>query len=153
MSWNLRELIAKHGVPGAQVAVLAGGEIHDQAAGVLNLRTGVETTGDSVFKVGSITKIWTATLVQQLVHDGVLDLDRPVREYLPGFRLRDPAATDLLTARQLLTHTPGCVSRTPMWHWVDLTHRMWHWVRRMHPMPHWDRREPLCRPETQPRRD
>ncbi|SDM73172.1 serine hydrolase domain-containing protein [Allokutzneria albata] len=104
---NLSELIVKYDVPGAQVAVLADGEIHDEAAGVLSLRTRVETTTDSVFKVGSITKIWTATLVQQLVHDGLLDLDRPVRDYLPGFRLSDPAATAALTARHLLTHTGG----------------------------------------------
>jgi len=107
MSGNLRELIAKHGVPGAQVAVLADGEIRDEAAGVLSLHTRVETTGDAVFKVGSITKIWTATLIQQLVQAGVLDLDTPVREYLPGFRLSDPAATAQLTARHLLTHTSG----------------------------------------------
>ncbi len=107
MSWNLGELLAKYGVPGAQVAILAGGEIRDEAAGVLSLRTRVEATTDSVFKIGSITKIWTATLIQQLVDDGALDLDRPVRDYLPGFRLSDPAATETLTARQLLTHTGG----------------------------------------------
>ncbi|GIM92130.1 serine hydrolase domain-containing protein [Paractinoplanes toevensis] len=105
--WNLGELVAKHRVPGAQVAVLADGEIRDEAAGVLSLRTRVEATTDSVFKIGSITKIWTATLIQQLVGDGVLDLDRPVRDYLPGFRLSDPAATASLTARHLLTHTGG----------------------------------------------
>jgi CubicO group peptidase (beta-lactamase class C family) len=104
---NLSELIAKYDVPGAQVAVLAGGEIQDEAAGVLSLHTRVEATTDSVFKIGSITKIWTATLVQQLVNDGVLDLDRPVRDYLPGFRLSDPAAAEILTARHLLTHTGG----------------------------------------------
>ncbi|MEV4598026.1 serine hydrolase domain-containing protein [Amycolatopsis sp. NPDC049253] len=107
MGWNLRELIGKHNVPGAQVAVLADGEIQDEAAGVLSLHTRVETTTDSVFKIGSITKIWTATLVRQLVDEGVLDLDRPVREYLPGFRLSDAAATASLTARHLLTHTGG----------------------------------------------
>ncbi|MEY9940702.1 serine hydrolase domain-containing protein [Streptacidiphilus sp. MAP5-3] len=107
MGWHLSELIAKYGVPGAQIAVLADGEIHDEAAGVLSLHTRVETTTDSVFKIGSITKIWTATLVQQLVNDGVLDLDRPVRDYMPGFRLSDPAATEVLTARHLLTHTGG----------------------------------------------
>ncbi|SEK77010.1 serine hydrolase domain-containing protein [Streptacidiphilus jiangxiensis] len=107
MGWHLSELIAKYGVPGAQVAVLADGEIHDEAAGVLSLDTRVETTTDSVFKIGSITKLWTATLVQQLANDGVLDLDRPVRDHLPGFRLSDPAATETLTARQLLTHTGG----------------------------------------------
>ncbi|MFB4284347.1 serine hydrolase domain-containing protein [Nonomuraea sp. MTCD27] len=107
MGWDLGELVAKYDVPGAQVAVLANGEIRDEAAGVLSLRTRVEATTDSVFKIGSITKIWTATLIQQLVDDGVLDLDRPVRDYLPGFRLSDPAATDFLTARHLLTHTGG----------------------------------------------
>ncbi len=87
--------------------MLAGGEIWDEAAGVLSLRTRVETTTDSAFKIGSITKIWTATLIQQLVDDDLLDLDRPVRDYLPGFRLSDPAATESLTARHLLTHTGG----------------------------------------------
>lgn len=107
MGWDLGELVAKHDVPGAQVAVLADGGIRDEAAGVLSLRTRVEATTDSVFKIGSITKVWTATLVRQLVDDGVLDLDRPVRDYLPGFRLRDPDATESLTARHLLTHTGG----------------------------------------------
>ncbi|GAA1724513.1 serine hydrolase domain-containing protein [Nonomuraea bangladeshensis] len=107
MEWDLGELVAKYDVPGAQVAVLADGEIQDEAAGVLSLRTQVEATTDSVFKIGSITKIWTATLIQQLVDDGVLDLDRPVRDHLPGFRLSDPAATASLTARHLLTHTGG----------------------------------------------
>ncbi|WP_208720196.1 serine hydrolase domain-containing protein [Amycolatopsis circi] len=115
MGWDLSELIAKHDVPGAQVAVLAGGEIRDEAAGVLSLHTQVEATTDSVFKIGSITKIWTATLVQQLVNDDLLDLDRPVRDYVPGFRLSDPAATEALTARHLLTHTGGIDSN----HFVD----------------------------------
>ncbi|WP_370949684.1 serine hydrolase domain-containing protein [Amycolatopsis sp. cg5] len=107
MGWNLSELIAKHDVPGAQVAVLADDEIHDEAAGILSLHTQVETTTDSVFKIGSITKIWTATLIQQLVDEGALRLDRPIRDYLPGFRLADPVATESLTTRHLLTHTGG----------------------------------------------
>ncbi|MET7993972.1 serine hydrolase domain-containing protein [Amycolatopsis sp. NPDC005232] len=115
MGWNLGELITKYDVPGAQLAVLADGEIRDEAAGVLSLGTGVETTSGSVFKIGSITKIWTATLVRQLVNEGVLDLDRPVRDYVPGFRLSDPAATASLTSRRLLTHTGGLDGN----HYVD----------------------------------
>ncbi|MFF4592123.1 serine hydrolase domain-containing protein [Amycolatopsis sp. NPDC001319] len=114
MGWNLGELIGKYDVPGAQVAVLADGEIEDEAAGVLSLHTRVEATTDSVFKIGSITKLWTATLVRQLVNEGVLDLDHPVREYLPGFRLSDPAATASLTARHLLTHTGGLDGNHPV---------------------------------------
>ncbi|MEU3648328.1 serine hydrolase domain-containing protein [Lentzea sp. NPDC034063] len=100
MRLKLGELIAEYDVPGAQVAVLAGGEIRDEAAGVLSAHTQVEVTNDSVFKVGSITKIWTATLVQQLVDEGLLDLDRPICHHLPGF-------TASLTARHLLTHMGG----------------------------------------------
>lgn len=95
---GLGELIAKYGVPGAQVAVLTGGEIRDEAAGVSG--TGDQVTSDSAFRIGSITKIWTATLVQRLVDEGRLDLDRPVCRYLPGF-------TPSLTARHLLTHMGG----------------------------------------------
>jgi CubicO group peptidase (beta-lactamase class C family) len=104
---RLPELVAAHGVVGAQVAVLADGEIHDVAAGVRNTVTGAPVTSGSLFQIGSITKAWTATLVMQLVHDGLLDLDRPVREMLPEFRLADEAAALVITPRQLLCHTGG----------------------------------------------
>ena len=81
---RLPVLASEHGVPGAAVAVLADGEMIDAATGVLSLATGVEATPDSVFQIGSITKLWTATLVMQLVDEGRLDLDQPVRRYLPG---------------------------------------------------------------------
>ena len=54
---SLGELIARHDVPGVQVAVLADGRIEDDAAGVLSRHTRVEATTDSVFKIGSITKL------------------------------------------------------------------------------------------------
>jgi CubicO group peptidase (beta-lactamase class C family) len=101
------ELLAEANVPGAVVAVATGDQVAERAAGVLNLRTGVEATTDSVFQIGSITKVWTATLVMQLVDDGLLDLDRPVREYLPGFRVTDEKAGAIVTPRHLLTHTSG----------------------------------------------
>ncbi|TNC29168.1 serine hydrolase domain-containing protein [Amycolatopsis alkalitolerans] len=100
---RLRALTAKHGVPAAQAAVLAGGEVTDAAVGTLSLATGVEATTDSVFQVGSITKVWTATLVLQLVDEGLVELDSPVSEYLDGFGL----AGGTITVRQLLNHTAG----------------------------------------------
>lgn len=94
-------------MPGAQLAVLVDGEVLDTAAGVLNTATGVPVTTDAVFQIGSITKVWTATLVQQLVNEALVDLDRPLREYLPEFRLAEEAASATVTARQLLCHTGG----------------------------------------------
>ena len=91
-SWldeQLPALIEKYDVPGAAVAVLAGGEVVDDAAGVLSKATGVEATADSVFQIGSITKVWTSTLVMQLVDEGKVDLDAPVRTYLPEFKIAD----------------------------------------------------------------
>ncbi len=88
-------------------AVLADGEVVDGAAGVLSKATGVDATADSVFQIGSITKLWTATLVMQLVDEGKLDLDVPVRTYLPEFKIGDEAAAAVITTRQLLTHTSG----------------------------------------------
>ncbi|MCR3749821.1 serine hydrolase domain-containing protein [Lentzea californiensis] len=104
---NLDELVEEHGVVGAQVAVLHNGAIVDMAAGVLNNVTGEKVTTDSIFQIGSITKVWTATLVQELVNEGLLDLDRPVRDVLPEFMLADEQAARIITPRHLLTHTAG----------------------------------------------
>lgn len=100
-------LVVEHDVPGAAIAVLAGGETAERAAGVLNTATGVAATIDSVFQLASITKAWTAALVMQLVDEARLDLDRPVREYLPGFRVAHNDATAVVTSRHLLSHTAG----------------------------------------------
>ncbi|MFF3444219.1 serine hydrolase domain-containing protein [Streptosporangium sp. NPDC002721] len=104
---RLDELRAAHHVPGAALAVLSGGEIHELASGVLHRGTGVETTTDSVFLSGSIAKVYTATLVMRLVDEGRLDLDARVCDVLPEFATPDPAATKAITVRQLLSHTGG----------------------------------------------
>ena len=53
-------------------------ELVEAAYGVLNKDTGVEVTADSVFQIGSVSKVWTATVVMQLVDEGLLDLDAPI---------------------------------------------------------------------------
>ncbi len=62
---------------------------------------------DSLFQIGSIGKVWTATVVMQLVDEGLLDLDAPIVEALPELRLADPDVTKQVTMRHLLTHTSG----------------------------------------------
>jgi len=105
---TLRRAIRRHGVPGASVAVLKGRRVVAQAAaGVTNVDTQVPVTTDTVFQIGSITKVFTATLVMQLVDDGLLSLDTPIIEYLPEFRVADPITRRAVTARHLLSHTSG----------------------------------------------
>ena len=77
------------------------------AYGLLNKTTGVETTDDSVFQIGSMTKVWTATVVMQLVDEGKLDLDAPIVDVLPELQLADQDVAERVTMRHLLTHTSG----------------------------------------------
>lgn len=104
---RLTALSDKHGIVGASLAISQGGASAEAATGVLNLRTQQPATSDSVFQIGSITKVWTATLVMQLVDDHLLDLDEPVLKHLPGFRVADPEVGRTVTARHLLAHTSG----------------------------------------------
>lgn len=104
---TLDDALAEHGVPGASVGVLRGDERVVVASGLANATTGIETTPDTLFQIGSITKIYTATLVMQLVHAGLVELDEPVRGALQEFRVADDSATLTITPRHLLTHTSG----------------------------------------------
>ncbi|WP_410604805.1 serine hydrolase domain-containing protein [Amycolatopsis sp. lyj-90] len=104
---RLPGLLREHEVPAAAWAVLRNGQVIDGAAGILNKATGVIATPDSIFQIGSITKLWTSTLVLQLVDEGLVELDAPIRGYLPEFRVKDDQASSAITVRQLLTHTAG----------------------------------------------
>jgi dipeptidyl aminopeptidase/acylaminoacyl peptidase len=104
---RLEALAARHGVTGAVLGIVHDDDLAQAAYGVLNKDTGIVTTTDSVFQIGSITKVWTSTVVMQLVDEGRLDLDAPLVELLPELRLADPDVTKQVTMRHLLTHTSG----------------------------------------------
>lgn len=109
LSWDLRArlkyAIGTYGVPGASIAIFRDETLHEAAAGILNAETGVEATTDSLFHIASVTKPITATIALQLVDEGKLELDAPVRRYLPDFR--SAAASERVTVRQLLCHASG----------------------------------------------
>ncbi|MGW4064693.1 serine hydrolase [Amycolatopsis sp. NPDC004747] len=104
---RLAALARKHRVPGASLGILRGDDRVLASHGVLNTATGVEVTDDSVFQIGSITKVWTATVAMQLVDEGLVKLDAPIADVLPELRLADPDVTKQVTLRHLLTHTSG----------------------------------------------
>lgn len=103
----LEEMSNRHRVPGASLAVLCDDQILTAACGVVNVETGVQTTTDTVFQIGSITKVLTTTLVLQLVDEKRLELDSKVASVLSDFALADPQASDEITLRHLLNHTSG----------------------------------------------
>src|SRR5438445_5122246 len=93
----LDTLIKQHRVPGASVGILSGDELIEVASGIANRNTGVPVTTRTLFQIGSNTKVYTATLVMQLVDEGLVELDAPVKKYVPGFELADRTARDAIT--------------------------------------------------------
>ena len=108
---NYQQLIAQAieetGVTGASFAYWDGEELHAAVAGLRNSVTVDPVTADTVMHIGSITKVFNAVLVMQLVDDGLIELDRPVLEYLPELHIRDSSALAQITCRMLLNHTNG----------------------------------------------
>ncbi len=74
----------------------------------------------SIYRVGSVSKLFTDIAVMQLVEQGKLDLDAPVTRYIPEFRPRNPFGKQI-TLRQLMSHRSGLVRETPIGSYFDPT--------------------------------
>ncbi len=100
-------LLAEYGIPSAVVGVLHDGEMSDFAVGIRDVSTGEPATSETIYQCGSMSKTWTALAFMQFVDEGKVDLDAPVRTYLPGFKVADPQVSASVTPRHLLYHTSG----------------------------------------------
>ena len=109
-------LMQAYDVPGASFAVVDDGEIvYAQGYGVRSTATNEPVTPETQFNIGSITKSVTSLAIAEQVDAGVLDLDTPIVEYLPDFRLSDPEATQKLTLRHLLSNSGGFQPNDFVW--------------------------------------
>ena len=110
------EAMAEWKVPGAAIAVVQNGEATLlRAYGQRDVEAGLPTTTNTQFTICSITKTFTATGLAMLVDEGRLDWTKPVRDYVPEFRLHDPIATDRITVRDLLCHHTGLPRHDWIW--------------------------------------
>jgi len=101
LSRRLRTAQAEQRMPSVSAAVFRAGEtVWAEAAGLADVEAGREATPDTQYRIGSITKTFTATCVMQLRDAGRVDLDAPLREYIPEVR---PGPT----VRQALAHLSG----------------------------------------------
>lgn len=101
----LREQIDAASIPGAAVAITHGDQVV-HVAGFGHDSSGAPVTGETLFRVASLSKSFTALAVMQLVDEHRLRLGDPVVEHLPEFRLADPRGADI-TVRQVLQQTSG----------------------------------------------
>lgn len=97
----------KFGIPGVAVGVWAGDQEVYACHGVTSLDNPLPVDRDTLFELGSVTKTYTATALMRLVAEGRLDLDAPVRRYVPELVLTDERAAAEITVLNLLNHTAG----------------------------------------------
>ena len=109
------EAVWRDDEPGVSVVVARDGRIvYARGRGLADIDDGTPITPDTVFRLGSITKQFTAAVALQLAEEQRLSLDDPLSEFLPAFP--EPGAT--ATVRQLLNHTSGVQSYTSIPGWM-----------------------------------
>jgi CubicO group peptidase (beta-lactamase class C family) len=108
------------GIPGMALGIVQGGRIvHLRGFGVAD-ETGRPITAQTPFRIGSITKSFTALAIMQLAEAGKVELDAPVQRYLPWFRVADEAASGKITVRHLLNQTSGLSTLAGNAYWDSL---------------------------------
>lgn len=105
------QALSETGAAGLSVAVARNGKvILSKGYGLAEVEHDVKADGDSMFRMGSITKQFTAAAIMRLVEQGRISLDDPITKHLPGYNTHSRE----VTVRNLLTHTSGIKSYTDL---------------------------------------
>jgi CubicO group peptidase (beta-lactamase class C family)/D-alanyl-D-alanine dipeptidase len=88
--------------------------------GFVDPKAKIPATADTIYRVGSVSKLFTDLAVMQLVERGVLDLDAPLTKYLPDFKPNNPFDQPI-TLRQMMAHRSGLVREPPVGNYFDPT--------------------------------
>ena len=119
MRWMIGETMKKHDITGLSIALVDDQEIvWAEGFGYADKKNQVRATPDTIYRAGSITKLFTATAAMQLVEQGKMDIDQAIETYLPEFSIQtrfDNAGP--ITPRNIMTHHSGLPS--------DLHNKMW----------------------------
>ncbi len=114
------EQLAYNGIPGVVVGVVSrSGLVWAKGYGTTDLAGGVPLTPATRFRIGSVSKVFTATAILQLRDAGKLRLDDPVVKHLPWFKVPNPFPNaPPITVEHLLTHTSGLSREAPFDAWT-----------------------------------
>ncbi len=119
LSEAVRYEVEQKELPAFSMAIVAGDQVLWSAGyGFEDADKKVPATAETVYRVGSISKLLTDISVMKLVEAGKLDLDEPVSTYLPDFRPDNQSGTPI-TLRMLMTHRSGLVRESPVGNYFD----------------------------------
>jgi len=107
--YRIHQLMKQHHLPSVAVALIDDqGTVWQEAFGLANVENEIPATVDTVYKLWSVSKVFTAIETMRLVEEGLVDLDAPITDYLPDFsiqsRFRD---SEPITIRSILAHHAG----------------------------------------------
>ncbi len=109
------------GLPAVAIALVEGPDVvWAEGFGFERIQDSVPATAGTVFRVGSVSKLFTDLAVMRQVERGTLDLDAPITDILPGFTPTNPFSGEI-TLRQLTSHRSGLVREPPVGHYFDDT--------------------------------
>jgi CubicO group peptidase (beta-lactamase class C family) len=94
-------------VPGLAIGILLGDQEYSNGFGVTNVDNPLPVTPDTLFQIGSTTKTVTATTMMRLAEQGKVDLEAPVRQYIPEFKVQDEETSATVRVKDLFTHSAG----------------------------------------------
>jgi CubicO group peptidase (beta-lactamase class C family)/D-alanyl-D-alanine dipeptidase len=108
-------------IPGLSIALVDDQQIvWAQGFGVADPKSKKPATAATVYRIGSVSKLFTDIAIMQLVERGELNLDAPVSDYLPEFHPRNPFGTPI-TLRELMSHRSGLLREPPVGNYFDPT--------------------------------
>ncbi len=114
---EIEQALEDFNVPGLGIAVVAGGEVvYTRGFGHRDIDEDLPMTPDTLFAIGSTTKAMTNAVLGMLADGGDFDWDEPVRTYLPAFAVEDPAVSNRITARDMVTHRTGMPRHDLLWY-------------------------------------
>ena len=107
--YKVKEIMKKNDLPGISVALIDDQDIVMQSSyGYANLEEEILATPETVYRMGSVAKVFTAMEIMRLYNEGLVDLDAPITDYIPDFSIKSRFQDNTsITIRSLLTHRAG----------------------------------------------
>jgi CubicO group peptidase (beta-lactamase class C family)/D-alanyl-D-alanine dipeptidase len=115
----IQQQMAEEELPAVSIAIIDDQQIvWAEGFGMADPNSKTPATADTVYRIGSVSKLFTDIAIMQLVERGELNLDAPMADYLPDFHPKDPFGTPI-TLRQLMSHRSGLLREPPVGNYFE----------------------------------
>ncbi len=117
--YQIKSAMKKHKIPGVIFAMVDGNDvIYSETYGYADIEKKILATAETIFKAGSISKVFTGIEVMRLHEEGMIDIGRPLTDYLPDFKINDRfTESEPISIESILTHRSGLPRNGTLFLW------------------------------------